>query len=100
VHDDGRTEYWDARYLVDATGRDTFMATQLKAKQRNKKHNSAAMYAHFTGARRETGKREGDISIFWFDHGWFWFIPLADGIIPAWVPSRGAIHEHSESGSA
>ena len=79
VHDDGRTEYWDARYLVDATGRDTFMATQLKAKQRNKKHNSAAMYAHFTGARRETGKREGDISIFWFDHGWFWFIPLADG---------------------
>jgi flavin-dependent dehydrogenase len=79
VHEDGRTECWDARYLVDATGRDTFMANRLKAKQRNKKHNSAAMYAHFTGARRETGKRAGDISIFWFEHGWFWFIPLADG---------------------
>jgi flavin-dependent dehydrogenase len=37
------------------------------------------MYAHFIGARRETGKREGNIGIFWFDHGWFWFIPLADG---------------------
>ena len=37
------------------------------------------MYAHFTGARRDRGKREGNISIYWFDHGWFWFIPLADG---------------------
>ena len=25
------------------------------------------------------GKREGDISLYWFEHGWFWFIPLADG---------------------
>jgi 2-polyprenyl-6-methoxyphenol hydroxylase-like FAD-dependent oxidoreductase len=22
---------------------------------------------------------EGNISLFWFDHGWFWFIPLSDG---------------------
>jgi flavin-dependent dehydrogenase len=79
LHDDGRIEAWDARYLVDATGRDTFMANRLQAKQRNKKHNSAAMYAHFTGARRESGKREGNIGIFWFDHGWLWFIPLSDG---------------------
>jgi flavin-dependent dehydrogenase len=79
VHEDGRTGCWEARYLVDATGRDTFMANRLKAKQRNKKHNSAAMYAHFTGARREAGKREGNIGIYWFDHGWFWFIPLSDG---------------------
>jgi flavin-dependent dehydrogenase len=25
------------------------------------------------------GKAEGNISIYWFDHGWFWLIPLADG---------------------
>jgi flavin-dependent dehydrogenase len=79
VHDDGRTEAWEAGHLIDASGRDTFLGTKLKAKRRNKKHNSAAMYAHFGGARRETGKREGNISIYWFDHGWFWFIPLADG---------------------
>ncbi len=79
THEDGRTECWDARFLIDATGRDTFMASRLKAKQRNKKHNSAAMYAHFAGARRESGRREGNITIFWFDHGWFWFIPLSDG---------------------
>jgi flavin-dependent dehydrogenase len=79
LHEDGRTECWDARHLVDATGRDTFLANRLEAKHRNKKHNSAAMYAHFTGARRECGKREGNICIYWFDHGWFWFIPLSDG---------------------
>jgi flavin-dependent dehydrogenase len=79
THDDGRDESWDAEYLIDASGRDTFLGTRLHAKRRNKKHNSAAMYAHFTGARRECGKREGNIAIYWFDHGWFWFIPLADG---------------------
>jgi flavin-dependent dehydrogenase len=79
LHDDGRSESWTADFLVDASGRDTFLGTRLQAKRRNKKHNSAALYAHFSGARRECGKREGNVTIYWFDHGWFWFIPLADG---------------------
>lgn len=70
---------WEADFLVDASGRDTLLAGQLGLKKRNRKHNSAAMFGHFTGARRLPGKAEGHISIFWFDHGWFWFIPLADG---------------------
>jgi flavin-dependent dehydrogenase len=78
-HDDGRTETWTADYVVDASGRDTLLGNHLRAKHRNKKHNSAALYAHFAGARRECGKREGNVTIYWFDHGWFWFIPLADG---------------------
>ena len=78
-YDDGRTQSWDAAQLIDASGRDTFLGNRLQTKRRNKKHNSAAMYAHFTGARRNCGRREGNISIYWFDHGWFWFIPLADG---------------------
>jgi flavin-dependent dehydrogenase len=78
-HDDGRLQTWEASRVIDASGRDTLLGNQLKAKKRNKRHNSAAMYAHFTGARRDCGRREGNISIYWFDHGWFWFIPLADG---------------------
>jgi flavin-dependent dehydrogenase len=78
-HDDGRTESWCADYVIDASGRDTFLANQFQAKRRNKKHNSAALYAHFAGARRDCGKREGNVTVYWFDHGWFWFIPLADG---------------------
>ena len=79
-HEDGRKESWEARYLLDASGRDTFLGNRLNTKQRNRRHNSAAMYAHFKGVARTTDcKRAGNISIFWFDHGWFWLIPLADG---------------------
>jgi flavin-dependent dehydrogenase len=77
--DDGAEERWRARYVVDASGRDTFLGNRFKAKRRNPKHNSAAIYAHFRRAQRNEGRCEGDISIFWFAHGWFWFIPLADG---------------------
>ena len=77
--EDGRICSWQARYVIDASGRDTFLGNRLQFKRRNAKHNSAAIYAHFTGARRHAGQREGNISIFWFEHGWFWFIPLADG---------------------
>ena len=75
----GETRRWHAKFLVDATGRDTLLANRFGIKQRNRKHASAAMFAHFTGARRLTGKEEGHITVFWFEHGWFWFIPLADG---------------------
>jgi flavin-dependent dehydrogenase len=78
-HDDGSTESVHARFVLDASGRDTFLGNRFKAKRRNKKHNSAAIYAHFAGAERNAGKAEGNITIFWFDHGWFWFIPLAGG---------------------
>jgi len=70
---------WRTRFFVDATGRDTLLANRLAIKKRNPKHNSAAMFGHFTGAYRPSGKEAGNIVLFWFDHGWFWFIPLADG---------------------
>ncbi len=78
-HDDGSEQTLRAKFLLDASGRDTFVGNHLNAKQRNKKHNSTALYAHFTGAQRNDGKAAGNITIFWFEHGWFWFIPLADG---------------------
>ncbi len=78
-HDDGSAQQWRARFVVDASGRDTVLGKQFEIKRRNPKHNSSAVYAHFTGATRHAGQDEGNISIFWFDHGWFWFIPLADG---------------------
>jgi flavin-dependent dehydrogenase len=77
--DDGARQTWRTKFLVDASGRDTLLASQFKCKEKNPRHNSAALYGHFTGATRHPGKLEGNITILWFDHGWFWFIPLADG---------------------
>ena len=80
ARDEGNRERtWRARFVVDASGRDTFLANRLGLKTRSRKNNSAALYGHFAGATRLPGKAEGNITIFWFDHGWFWFIPLADG---------------------
>jgi flavin-dependent dehydrogenase len=79
--EDGTRQRWRARYLIDASGRDTMLGTRLGTKRRNRRHNSSAMYGHFRNAWRSTDPYcAGDIAIFWFDHGWFWFIPLADGI--------------------
>lgn len=76
--DDGTEHAFSAKFLVDASGRDTLLANKLAIKQRNPVHKSAAVFAHFTGAHRLPDKKEGNISVFWFEHGWFWFIPLAD----------------------
>lgn len=77
--DDGARQTWRCKFLVDATGRDTLLAIKFRCKEKNRRHNSSALYGHFTGAKRLEGKREGYITILWFAHGWFWFIPLADG---------------------
>ena len=68
------------RFIVDATGRDTFLGNRLKSKRKNPEHASAAIFGHFRNARRDEGEAGGNIIITWFEHGWFWFIPLKDGI--------------------
>ena len=76
--DDGQEHQWRAHFLVDASGRDTFLANKFRIKERNPHHSSAAVFAHFRHARRNEGEAEGNITIFWFEHGWFWFIPMTE----------------------
>ena len=91
----GERNRWRTRFVVDASGRDTLLANQFECKHKNPRHNSAALYAHFQGVERLPGKLEGNITILWFAHGWFWVIPLADGTTsvgavcwPAYLKSR------------
>ena len=70
---------WEARFVVDASGRDTFIARKLGLKRNNKRHQSAAIFGHFEDVARRPGKDQGNISVYWFKHGWFWMIPLRDG---------------------
>jgi flavin-dependent dehydrogenase len=76
----GKQHQFTARYLIDASGRDTVLAQQLNSKQKNPKHKMAAIFGHFNHVERRTGKDAGNISIYWFQHGWIWLIPLKDGI--------------------
>ena len=76
---DGATQRRRAKFVVGASGRDTLLATQNRWRQKNRRYDNAALFAHFRDAECLSGKREGNVSIFWVQHGWFWFIPLADG---------------------
>lgn len=77
--EEGETQHWQAKFLIDATGRDTFLSRRNKLKKKSTQHNSAAIFGHFENVTRRSGKDEGNISIYWFEHGWFWLIPLDNG---------------------
>ena len=78
---DGAELTINARYFVDATGRDTFLSRKFDIKVQNRKHASAAIFGHFKNVERRPGADQGNISIYWFDHGWMWLIPLQDNIM-------------------
>ena len=69
------------RYLVDASGRDTFLGNKLKLKRKSNKHQSAAIFSHFRGVERRPGEDAGNVTVDRFEHGWYWLIPLRDDIM-------------------
>lgn len=77
--DDGRSYSIQARYVVDASGRDTFLSAKKKLRRKNPEHQSAAIFGHFSGAEPRAGADAGNISIYGFDYGWMWMIPLPTG---------------------
>lgn len=79
--DDGRDYAIQARYVVDASGRDALLATKRKLRRRNAQHQSAAVFGHFRGADFRLGEDAGNVSIYRFAHGWMWTIPLPDGVM-------------------
>jgi flavin-dependent dehydrogenase len=79
--DDGRDYQIQARYLIDASGRDTFLSAKKKMRRKNTEHQSAAIFGHFNGAQLREGEDAGNISIYRFDHGWMWMIPLRSGVM-------------------
>jgi flavin-dependent dehydrogenase len=66
-----------AAMLVDASGRDGFMALRYGERRRIPNLGKVALFAHYRGARRMSGLEEGNIRIYAFKDGWCWWIPLA-----------------------
>ena len=79
--DDGRSYGIEARYVIDASGRDALLSSKLKLRRKNDQHQSAAIFGHFRGAEYRPGEDAGNISIYSFEHGWMWMIPLPDGVM-------------------
>lgn len=66
-----------ARFLVDASGRDAFLAQRLGQRRRIPNLGKVALFAHYRGADRFPGLEEGNVRVYLFDGGWFWWIPMA-----------------------
>ena len=88
--DDGQSYRITAQYVVDATGRDTFLSSKKRLRRKNGEHQSAAIFGHFRGAECRPGEDAGNISIYRFEHGWMWMIPLPDGVMSIGAVCRPA----------
>ena len=78
--DDGGRYPVDAAFLVDASGRDAFLATRVGRREPMPTLGKVALFAHYRGGERWAGRLEGHIRIYLFEHGWFWWIPFADDL--------------------
>lgn len=68
---------YEARFVIDASGRDAMLGKSLKNRTVNKDLNNVAVFAHFTGVKRNPGKHEGDILIALLpERAWSWVIPF------------------------
>jgi flavin-dependent dehydrogenase len=85
----------DARFVVDASGRDAMTARAHGATRRIPKLENTALFSQWTGCWRDDGAQAGDILILLCAAGWFWFIPFNDGrtsvgavVSNAWMKTR------------
>ncbi|AHJ64336.1 Dehydrogenases (flavoproteins) [Granulibacter bethesdensis] len=80
VDEAGNAHHFAPRYVIDASGRDTFLGSKVGGKKRNPHNNTAALYAHFRHVTPRPCDRTGYITICLVEGGWFWMIPLPDDI--------------------
>ena len=84
--DGGGRASFRAQVVVDATGRDTLLASKLGLKQRDPDLNKVAIFTYFKGAKRDPGLDEGATTVAYIaDKGWFWYIPLRDDVVSVGV---------------
>ena len=88
--EDGSTYRITAQYVVDATGRDALLSSKKHLRRKNPEHQSAAIFGHFRGAEYRPGEDAGNISIYRFDQGWMWMIPLPNGVMSIGAVCRPA----------
>ena len=72
---------FSTRFVLDASGRHGFLARRNRWRRRSTRHASAALFGHFRGVTPRTDERRGNISVYWFEHGWMWMIPLQGDVM-------------------
>ena len=82
----GRSETFRADAVIDASGRDTFLASKLGWKRRDPDLTKIAIFTYYRGARRDPGLDAGATTVAYIpEKGWFWYIPLPDDVVSVGV---------------
>jgi halogenation protein CepH len=76
---EGDTYSLNCKVVVDASGRDSFIARKMDLRHPDPKLNKIAYFAHFTGCYRPD-ETHVPFWAFAFEGGWIWYISLKDDI--------------------
>ena len=77
----GQLRVFAPKLVLDASGRDTFLAEKFGMKEANKHNSTAAVFAHFRDVQFRVGEMAGYITVHLVKDGWFWMIPLPGDIM-------------------
>jgi flavin-dependent dehydrogenase len=86
---DGETFALTARFIVDASGQSGLIGRKVGIRRDDEDFQNLAVYAYYEGAERLPPPDEGNIFIESYEHGWFWNIPLSNGLM-----SVGSVVDH------
>lgn len=87
----GETQTFEAKYLVDASGRGNLTGNQEGIRSVHPHLKKLALFGHFTGVLRPEGAKAGDTVIVRLETKWFWLIPIS-----AERTSVGCVMDQSE----
>lgn len=89
----GGPETHRARFLIDASGRDTFLGSRMKSKWPHERLDRVAISTHWAGADYSGGLSEGLLQVVYLGgekRGWVWVIPVGTDRV-----SVGVVLNHS-----
>jgi len=92
VRVDSSAGAFEARFLIDATGQDAFLARSNRTVEPLKGFGRAAVFRHYEPLRPEIAAElydTGNIKVLMIPDGWMWLIPLSGNKLSVGLVNRG-----------
>ena len=95
VDSEGDSDTATAGYIVDASGQQNVLGSQLNIKTQDPFFRNLAVYGYYTGVPRLSEPAHNNIFIESYENGWCWNIPLHNGQNSVGVVVDGASNQNS-----
>lgn len=80
-HHEGTEQEYLAPMTIDCSGRDAFWMSKNQWRQRDPELKKVAIWTYYKGAKRDEGLAAGSTTVAYIPNkGWFWYIPLRNGV--------------------